>query len=760
MSTSGVRKSKKARVKPPKSRPETTFSTPHGATSSRGLSRFSQDGEYFAFLSLSVDKHRLRVYSTQTSQSIAEHVIESGRVACLQWAHLDLTGNQDTLAGGPGTPSPSKKKRKTRDATTSEIKQASSPGVHVVLLGLSDGSICCFSHSHGRVVRVLSHAKNTTPVHAITTSKSPSHRHNLWSADADGTIFCWDVRSGEVVGTWRSGSPNPYSAIAIRPPIDEDAPLQLIAAHRSIQLLSLDPPHPNTTSKVKKLITFTGHASLISDICWDTSSRFITFAESDRFLYVWEVPEVDSNQGHVVFSAPLDSNVRSLSLSANQLLAISANGRISVFSLPSDSSSSSNVVNLDPMSTISVSCKKVSSNVEVVSASFLPLGQLRVAMVSGGVKPVFDTAQYQDSDGSYLPEVNIVLQDAGNVFVLDPAHKGPSGRKYTEPSNLKIHSGAELGQDPAADNLVVGETEGALDVDLAELSLGQRLTAVSGDDQAAHLGDSSDNEDEDDGFPQQPNGKSGKSKSAAPDSVPASSLTRTLIQALHSSDSRLLETCLSHSDPLLIRSTVRKLPPQLAVPLLTACVDRLGRGHRAANMKGGGGGASSQRGISLIAWVKVVLTVHSGHLMTMPDLITRLSGLHAVLTSRLALQESLLNLSGRLDMALSQMEARSSNAPTAPTVTPKAKQPAVPHVVKRYVEGESEDEEGEDDVEVEVDDDGGSLEDVELGGFDDMEEDEEEEEDSDEDGPGLNGFIDDEAEEDYSEDEDEDDFSE
>lgn len=144
----------------------------------------------------------------------------------------------------------------------------------------------------------------------------------------------------------------------------------------------------------------------------------------------------------------------------------------------------------------------------------------------------------------------------------------------------------------------------------------------------------------------------------------------------------------------------------------------------------------------------------------MPDLITRLSGLHAVLTSRLALQESLLNLSGRLDMALSQMEARSSNAPAVPTTAPKAKQSAVPHVVKRYVEGESEDEE-EEDVEIEVDDDGGSLEDVELGGFDDMEEDEEDEDedDSDEDGPELNGFID-EAEEDYSEDEDEEEFSE
>lgn len=162
---------------------------------------------------------------------------------------------------------------------------------------------------------------------------------------------------------------------------------------------------------------------------------------------------------------------------------------------------------------------------------------------------------------------------------------------------------------------MVGEAEGVLDVDLAELSLGQRLTAVSGGD-GDQLGDSSESEEVDGSLSRQPNGKPRETKNAAPDSVPASSLTRTLIQALHSSDSRLLETCLGHSDPLLIRSTVRKLPPQLVVPLLTACVDRLGRGHRAANMKGGGGGASSQRGISLVAWVKIVLTVHSGHLMT------------------------------------------------------------------------------------------------------------------------------------------------
>jgi U3 small nucleolar RNA-associated protein 5 len=64
---------------------------------------------------------------------------------------------------------------------------------------------------------------------------------------------------------------------------------------------------------------------------------------------------------------------------------------------------------------------------------------------------------------------------------------------------------------------------------------------------------------------------------------------------LHSSDTRLLETCLAHSDQTLIRNTVRQLPPQLAVPLITACVERLGRGARAGSMKGGGGGASEPR---------------------------------------------------------------------------------------------------------------------------------------------------------------------
>ena len=56
----------------------------------------------------------------------------------------------------------------------------------------------------------------------------------------------------------------------------------------------------------------------------------------------------------------------------------------------------------------------------------------------------------------------------------------------------------------------------------------------------------------------------------------------------------------------------------------------------------------------------------------MPDLVARLSGLHATLTQRLTLQESLLSLSGRLDMVISQIEMRSSGPP-APLPMPKNK---------------------------------------------------------------------------------------
>jgi len=65
-------------------------------------------------------------------------------------------------------------------------------------------------------------------------------------------------------------------------------------------------------------------------------------------------------------------------------------------------------------------------------------------------------------------------------------------------------------------------------------------------------------------------------------------------------------------------NTVRRLPPQLALVLLDACVERLGRGRKgnAATGKGRGAGVSSQHGQGLVRWMKSVLVVHGGSLMS------------------------------------------------------------------------------------------------------------------------------------------------
>lgn len=771
-------KSKKPRNKPPKGRPAATSAisqpTVEDASTTHSLSSFSPNGELFAFLSLAVDKHRLRVYDTVTSQCIAELVLDSSRVASLCWARFDASQSDE----GPKR----KRKRKGEDAEEGAHKPPP-PGV---ALGLANGSVVLFSPAHGKIVKTLSHSSSTNSVVSVTSQEVEDRETTqLWTSGADGVVRLWDCRNSSLLGSWKSDERIPYSCLTIRPANSDDPEHthEVLAANYAIQLLAMEAESIDTLaapSKPSKLASFTGHASPVKGLYWASPSTFYSTAEADRFVYLWDSPAPDATtpEGRVAASIPLDSDVRNIAISSSvgqvshNLLALSASGRVAVFPVPSKldaptgSKSKSKIPVLSPSSTItvSVSKKQASSRAEVISAVFVhgEDGKIRIARLSGGVKPVFDIVEYIDAAGELIPEVTVPPLPAGvGLGQSSDEPNGPKTVRYSENASIAIRSGIELGQDASMDDLATREIEGELDADLAEMSLGQRLTAITGEAaNAAPKGASSDDEDA---------SPSKKTNSDTPQAVPAASLTRTLIQALHSSDSGLLETCLAHSNATLIQNTVKRLPSQLAVPLVTACVERLGRGKRVGRGKGGGGGAGAQRGTGLVRWVRAVLVVHGGHLLTIPDLVARLSGLHATLTSRLALQESLLALSGRLDMVLSQIEMRSSTAP-APLPVPKvaknksSRKKQSQKKVSRYVEGESEseDETGEADemdVEVESGDDAGSVEDVELGGSDDEdtsddeedEEDDEDDSDSDDDGDlKMNGFIDDEAEE-YSE---------
>jgi Dip2/Utp12 Family len=231
----------------------------------------------------------------------------------------------------------------------------------------------------------------------------------------------------------------------------------------------------------------------------------------------------------------------------------------------------------------------------------------------------FYCQSFRDESGQFIEDIVIdktelnsdILKERGSSSIVSQISFGtnkyqrviayeqqvPILKRYQEKPGFAVRSGHDIGIGNQRVDSNSVEAEGVLDVDMAEMSLGQRLTVAALN-------------------PVEASGIHGVDKSVQDrDSIPISSLARTLTQALHSSDSRLLELCLAHSEPVTIQNTVERLSPQFALPLINACIERLGRGHRGANLKGGGGGASSQRGMVLVAWVRSVLIIHSGHLM-------------------------------------------------------------------------------------------------------------------------------------------------
>ncbi|EJD42695.1 WD40 repeat-like protein [Auricularia subglabra TFB-10046 SS5] len=703
--------SSKKTPKPPKSRPQSTFNkaVPEGAARHRHLSAFSPSGNEFALVSLALDKHRLRVFDVSTSRIVAEHTFDDARVTCLAWSSLP---DEDE-------PSPAKKRKKHTDGESSTLNP---PAAYAIALGLSSGAVCLFSAAHGRVLRTLSHATSSSAVTAVSGADG-----TVWASSNDGTLRSWNPTSGESLGSWKRQRPS--CRLSVRPDSDE-----LLECANDARLITFD-----DDDGPEDLCRLSGHASDIVDVAWgqSPSTRLLTCADGDRVVHLWDIP--DSGEGALLVTMPLDSDVLSVSISGEQvLLAVTASGRAYLAPLPTKLSKKKTAT-IEPQSTISIVVKGLGEG-NIAAASFRSeqAGRICVVRIAGGVRPVFETIRYTNDDGEYVADVVVKQSDVGLATTQDSAMH--ANKRYREHTTLAVQSGVAPGADAAADSAVL---DGHLDAELAELSLGQRM----GLDRHADL-------DEDD-IVQEGLERTLEGRRLHAHKIPkaSGSLARTLVQALHAGDSQLLDTVLRYGgDIRIVQATVRRLPPQLAVPFLTSVTERMARRKQDA------AAASAQRGLSLLNWVRAVLVVHGAHLLTMPDLVARLAALHATLTTRATMQDRLLALSGRLELVLAQAALRGE--PVSGEAKPKKDDPNKPET--RYVEGESD----EDPIEEDEDgSDAGSEEVVELGEDDDdddddlpsgsgEEDDEDDEEDEDESGSDTgarraNGLVDDEAEEEW-----------
>ena len=389
-----------SKTKHPKAR-NTSLSHPLSQDSSF-LSAFSPSADLFAFVSLAVDKHRLRVHDTHSGRSISEYIVDSARVTALSWATFQ---SPNSLGDRPETEDVApRKKRKKRDsrAPQSVPEPEATP---VVVLGLSTGSVIVFSPSHARTIRTLSSPLSTSSILSLDVySDIPGATLLCLTSCMDGSIRTWNVQTGELLSSTKTDDRLPGTSLSLRPGIESDHPSFLLA-HHSIRLLSVSSESLLTSpQKLTEEARFIGHASNVTMLRWqpcndDSQSprRFASVAESDRIVHIWEVPRVSGSEGKLVATAPLDSDARHIAFPPSplhpSLLALSTSGRIAIFTdqgaIKTSKTMKAKVASLSSRSSITITFKR-GMTAQVINAAFEQDGRILVAWLAGGVRPMFD----------------------------------------------------------------------------------------------------------------------------------------------------------------------------------------------------------------------------------------------------------------------------------------------------------------------------------------------------------------------------------
>ncbi|KAF9345877.1 WD repeat-containing protein 43 [Mortierella sp. AD094] len=636
-----------------KAQSKTTFGTlqnpDHVSNAVIVHSSFSPEGGHnYCIVTPGADHYRLRIFDTATGtiKNDYEQKEGDGKWTCVRWGSI-------TEVGANGS---SKKKRR------SSLGGSSSP---VLALGQTNGHISIYSLAHGRVIHELS-GSHTGKVNDFCFSKNGTRG---FSAGEDGLIIEWDIMQGVEMSKF-----NAEAKSVKKIQLNHEENMILTAGH-SMKLWDLE-----TRETIKN---FTGHASAITNIVFSANDKFLaSTAEQDRFINLWDCTRDNQQEGNIT-ALTLDNTVSHVDISANNaVLAISEEGTAGLWqnaqNASGTSSGSAKANKKKRYTTRACDCSiKVESSrddkalIPLLAGAFTPQGQMILARGST-IKPVFEKVDFQNEDGSLKEKELIMSRTPVTGFLMDESAQAANNLKATKKAydesavtvvgtaDFALPTPAMGGADDSEGEDDVAELEGrTMEEKLQDLAVEESATNLTGKKSKQSTG--------------------AKNKYSTPK---ANSLQQMLIQALHSNDLQLLEACLTFNNVEVIRNTVRRLPTAYVVPFLTQVIHKFQQ--------------KPNRGEALLEWIKAVLLIHTAYLMTVPDLIKKLSNFYQTLDSRVSVFQKLLNLHGRLDLVMSQIEMRQQYE--AEDTTNEA--------ATVYVEEDDEDEDEEDlDLDMEDDED-------------------------------------------------------
>lgn len=537
-----------------------------------------------------------------------------------------------------------------------------------VFLALNNGEIWIYSTVANEIVHKLS-TGNAAQINDVVVSKNGE---SLWCVDAQDSIYQFSLVDLSLKQQFKIESCTALNRICL---LENDVDKVLVASH-SIFLVDV-------TSK-SVVQTYPGHTTPVTHLVSLTDDYFVTGAASDRFLNVY-----DLHTGATKTVLVLQSDLLQFSQSAEQAIAVTTEEGVEIFADPLVA----NVANKKRRGNISKqSTKTIDVNYDLNGkVSRLPVLNVSInrdiinlAWLQNGTIPYFAQLKWPELPVHYTfnvtaPVNKTTARDGRSLHgteVSSVAEYKEGNARITHGDNFKhVNDAIKQWEQEISER----DSE---DVDKATESLADKLELST-----MHV-----------------------SKKKANSATTAGTVTIILSQALQSNDHSLLETVLNNRDEKVIRDTIFRLKPALAVILLERLAERIAR--------------QTHRQGPLNVWVKWCLIIHGGYLVTIPNLMSSLSSLHSTLKGRSALLPRLLTLETRLESVLNRLHPVHNIEDAV--------------IRSSYLHDETSQQEEEDDEEADVEyneelDDAGLIED----GEDDYEDDESEASDDEETPNGL-----------------------
>ncbi|ETW00476.1 hypothetical protein H310_07093 [Aphanomyces invadans] len=551
----------------------------------------------------------------------------------------------------------------TTGASKKGNKRSATSDLGVLALGTTTGAIVVWNLEKGEVgARLARETSENGHAAAVTDLVFTSTGATLFSSSSEKNVLEWNVKDATVTRKFKVGSEG-VSKLALSKSDD-----LLAVGNSNIKLFDVA-----SGKKSSKLTS--GHATAVAHMAFSDCSRYLFSSTGERFVNVFDV---SSDSVDPLFNFSADTSVSTLAVRVN----VAKKAKQSLASVASVADNGAVFVWQHAMTTSAkpvLPATQITSSAGVVMAVFSADDAGALVVARGSIhKPHFETVPFLKDGSIQSASIMLTALDTSSLLVSKKSKVEKVTDKTTE---AHVPTLVERGTAKAS---TMGDATVAADDDDENGDGTEDDDDVTLEDRLQMLRDNiDDNDDEDDALTTATTRTTTLSRAKAQAS--STSLVSVLEQALQSKDNALLEHCLRVHDAKVIDETCRRLNTTRVFPFLLLLVEKFEK--------------RPTRGATMCQWIKFLMLNHTAYLMTVPDVIDKLSTLYQSLDARVKVFPQLHKLSGRLNLVLGQIAGRSNVevVDDAPDV--------VYNEDEDNDDGGDEDEDGDEDIDQEDEDD-------------------------------------------------------